>query len=98
MLYVGSAEAIILVLLLVTASVVAASRRDLTELKSNKNMIAIMIGFAVIVFLTAAYFSLPNSYDLFYFLIGSNFALLGAYSVMRVRPKHQSFSYSRRSN
>ncbi len=96
-LYIGYAEAIILVLLLVTASVVAATREDLTELKSDRNMILIMIGFAVAVFLSAAYFSSPYSYDLFYFLVGLNFALLAAYSVMRMRPKNESLSYRRRS-
>jgi L-lactate permease len=97
-LYIGYFEAIILVLLLVTASVVAASREDLTELKSDRNMIFIMIGFAVVVFFAAASFSSPYSLDVFYFLVGSNFALLAIYSLMRIRSKRLHLSYSRRSS
>lgn len=82
-LYVGAVEAIALVVVLLTASVVAASREDLTELKNDRRLLIAMIIFAVMVFISAAYFSSPYSPDLFYALIALNFALLGGYVVMR---------------
>lgn len=83
-LYIAFIEAIAIVVLIITASVVAASRDDLTELKSGKIYVAIMILFAILVFFSVAYFSAPFSQNLFYALITLNFGLLSAYIATRL--------------
>ncbi len=84
LLYVISFEAIGLVVLLITASIVAASREDLNELRTDRNLIMIIIGSVVVVFLSAAYFSTPYSLILFYELVTLNAALLIVYVAMRL--------------
>ncbi len=84
-LYISFVEAIVLVVLLITASIVAASKDDLTELRADKTFIIIIIAFAVTVFLSVAYFSpAPFSGYLFYALIGLNFGLLLTYAALRI--------------
>jgi len=83
-LYISLVESTALVVLLITASIVAASKEDLTELRTDKAYIIIIIAFAVIVFLSAAFFSpVPFSGYLFYGLIALNFGLLLTYTAMR---------------
>jgi hypothetical protein len=83
-LYISFVEALVLVLVLITATIVAASREDLTEFRSDTTMIAVAVGFAIVVFLTAAYASPAFSTNLFYILVLANFGLLALYSILRV--------------
>lgn len=84
-LYIPFVESIALVVLLVTASIVAASREDLDELRADKIYIIIIIAFAVIALLSVAFFSpAPFSGYLFYGLIALNFGFLLTYVAMRL--------------
>jgi hypothetical protein len=83
-LYIGYLQSIALVVLLLTASVVVASRDDLTELRNDKAFVIIIVAFAAIVFLSAALFLPPFNVEAFYALIGVNFALLLSYLALRI--------------
>jgi hypothetical protein len=91
-LYISSIEVISLVVLLITASVVAASKEDLTDLRANRNFVFIIILSAIASFLLAAYFSTPYNGILFYGLFALNICLLSAYAVMRRLDSHRGQS------
>jgi hypothetical protein len=83
-LYIGYLQSIALAVLLLTASVVVASRDDLTELRSDKAFVVIIIAFAAVIFLSVALFLPPFNIEAFYALIGVNFALLLTYLALRI--------------
>jgi len=82
-LYIASIDVISLVVVILTASIVAASKEDLSELRGDKNFVFIMILSAIVLFLLAAYLSTPSNDDLLYGLFVLNIGLLLAYSIMR---------------
>jgi cobalamin synthase len=82
-LYIGSIDVISLVVVMLTASIVAASKEDLSELRTDKNFVYIMILSAIVSFLLAAYLSTPSDNILLYGLIILNIGLLLAYAIMR---------------
>ena len=69
-LYISSIEVISLVVVLITASIVAASKEDLTDLRADRNFFFIIILSAITSFLLAAYLSTPYNGILFYGLFG----------------------------
>jgi hypothetical protein len=82
-LYIGSLEAILFAVLVITAMVVAATRDDLTVLRADRNLVLFMVAVAVAVTALSASFVSPYSGVLFYTLVGASFALLSAYIAMR---------------
>ncbi|MGI0091222.1 MAG: hypothetical protein ACREBS_05895, partial [Nitrososphaerales archaeon] len=60
-LYVSSILAITFVVLLITASVVASSTKDLSILREDKNLLLIMAMFAIFVFFSATFAATPYS-------------------------------------
>jgi dipeptide/tripeptide permease len=91
-LYVAFEEALGLVVLLITASVFAASREDLTELKEKKSLIIVLLLFSAGVFFFAVYFFEPYSLALFYGLIIANFGLLLGYVALRLQQRRMQNS------
>jgi len=83
-LYVSSIVALSIVVLLITGSIVAASTGDLTILRQERTLPAIMVIFAVIVFISVSYLSSPTDVALFYELILINFGFLVAYIFLRL--------------
>jgi amino acid transporter len=82
-LYVSSVTVIFLVVLLITASVVAAKTDDLTAMRQGKTMLLLMIVFAIFVYAIAtSVFSLVGT-SIFYGLMFINVGFLLAYIVMR---------------
>jgi len=88
-LYISSIEVISLVVLIITASIVAASKEDLSDLRADRNFVFIMILSAITSFLLAAYLSTPYNGILFYGLFALNICLLSAYAIMRRLDSHR---------
>src|SRR5580704_15412983 len=82
-LYIASIEVISFVVLILTASIVAASREDLSGLRVDRNFVFIIVLSAIVSFLSAAYLSTPYNDILLYGLVTLNISLLFAYVLMR---------------
>lgn len=83
-LYVSSLLAISLVVVLITASIVAASTNDLTTIRQEKTLPVTMFIVAALVFIFFSLFSSSFSVYLFYELTAINTVLLAVYALMRV--------------
>ena len=83
-LYVSSLIALSLVVVLITASIVAASTNDLTAVRQEKILPIIMFIVAALDFAFFYLFSSSFSLYLFYELMAINTVLLVIYALMRV--------------
>ena len=89
-LFVSSLQAISLVVVLITATIVASSTTDLTTVKQERNLPLIMVTTAVIVFVGSTVFSDSLGAYIFYELLILNFGILFVYVVMRFADRARS--------
>ena len=87
--YVNSLEALAIVFVLVTASVVAASIPDLKELERDKGLLGFAILCAIFTF-GIAFYTFQIFADVFVVLVTINVATLVGYVVMKHMPRYNS--------
>lgn len=83
-LFVSSLAAISLVVVLITATIVAASTADLTTVKQERNLPLIMVTTAAIVFVGVSLYSRSFGQYVFYELFGVNLVILLGYIALRI--------------
>gem|GEM_PF-1995304 len=83
-LFIASVEALVLMVLLISASVVLASKEDLDELRSDKNLIIFMVLLVATIIGGSTALSPPSDgTELFYVLASLNVVFLGIYVTLR---------------
>lgn len=92
--FIGDLEALVIVLILVTAAVVAANTADLRELEKDRGLLVFVI--------LCAFFTIGASYyisqvfvDVFVPLVGLDIAALVGYVLMKRMPRYNSESDER---
>ena len=83
LLFLSSLEAIALVVVLITASIVAASTTDLTTIKEERNLPLIMVTTAVVTFVSVSVDTKAFGSYVFFELFVLNFLILFVYIAMR---------------
>ena len=83
-LFISSLQAISLVVVLITASVVFSSTNDLTDIRKERNLPLIMVTTAAIVFVAVSLLANSLGVYVFYELLVLNFGILFVYIAMRV--------------
>ncbi len=87
--FVNSLEALAIVFVLVTATVIAASTTDLKELEKDKGLLGFVILCAIFTF-GVAFYIFQIYADIFVILVSVNVATLAGYVVMKHMPRYNS--------